>query len=262
MKKKIFIFCTIISILLVAFVCFKNIPFGISTKIMPNSNIELKIPKLAFLDDECCMFSANFKSFSSKWVLQMELDNIMNSYDKKTCNNKEIYYNKEQKIAIYDYGVKSDFILNEFYINYNKEEYDTNSCSLITDPTKLVYSIKKSNRAADDCYGPMTYKNEDGKTYNLYYNWCFGDLLFQTGTGTMNYLYAMLGYEWISMQDVISFLEYQVENHEATKEVYKDGDSVLYKNKDFSLLKCNTAKGNKNIYIDGTDFKYKEDYCN
>lgn len=261
MKKRIFVIFAIIGMLLVVFICLKNISFGISTKKMINSDVTLKIPKMSLLDEECCMFSATFKSLSSKKVLQKELNNIINGYDKKTCNNRTIYYDKEQKISIYDYGIKSGFILNEYYINYDKVEYDANSCSVVTDPTKLTYSVKKSSRDDNDCNGPITYKNEDGKTYNLYYNWCFGDLLFQTGTGTMNYLYAMLGYGWISMQDVTEFLEYQVKNNEATKEVFKDEGSIIYRNKNFSLLRCNTKDGNKNIYIDERTFEYKENYC-
>ena len=60
----------------------------------------LTIPRLSFFKEECCMFSATFISFRSKDSLQKELDKIVEKYEKKTCNNKTIYYDSINEITI------------------------------------------------------------------------------------------------------------------------------------------------------------------
>jgi hypothetical protein len=263
MKRKTKIIFIIVGIILVVVLCFKNIPFGTTTYKMPNSNVNLKVPKLSSFKEECCMFSATFKSLRSKLSLQMELDKIMSNYEKKICNNKTIYYNEKQDITITEYGVERGLLFNTFYITYDKGEYYSNECSVISDPTKLKYDIKNTDsNYNNNCIIPekFTYKNKNGEIYNVYYE-CFGDLLFQAGTEKMNYLHNMLQYGWLSMNDVVDFMEYQVINNKATKEVFKDGGSIMYKNKDFSLLKCNYWTGNQDIYIGDTNMKYEETYC-
>lgn len=262
MKK---IVTTILIFLLIIILSIKFIPFGSKNINMPNSLVNLKVPRLSFFKEECCMFSLTFKSFKSIFTLKLELNNIMNKYEKMTCNNKTYYYDEKNNITISEYGVNYGFILNEFYITYDKGKRDLNECSKITDSSKIDYRLQNPRADEITCIEtrkiPMEYLNEDGKTYKLYYDWCFGDLLFQTGIEKMNYLDSMLAYDWISMHDIIDFLEYQVENNTATKDLYRDGGSVLYKNKDFALLYCNTIEGNKDIYISDTNLEYENEYC-
>ena len=263
MKKRYIIIFIVLFLLLVALFVLKSIPYGTMTYEMPNSNVKLEVPKFSSFEKECCMFSATFKSFRSKLSLQKELDTIINNYEKKTCNNKTIYYDKNHNITITEYGVKYGIIMNTFYITYDKGKYDNNDCNVVTDPIKLTYQIDYNlKNKHESCYIPEQFKylNKDGKMYNVYYE-CFGDLLFQTGMGKMNYLNSMIFYSWISMDDIMTFLEYQVKNNNATKETYNNENSILYKNEDFSLLKCDTINGNKDIYIGNTDFEYKENYC-
>ncbi|MDD2435564.1 MAG: hypothetical protein PHO63_04845 [Bacilli bacterium] len=260
-RKNIMMF--IIILLIGLFVSLKFIPFGTTAYTSKQTNATLEIPKLSVFEKECCMFSATFKTFSSKLNIQSELNTIMKKYEKRTCNNKTIYYDKKHNITITEYGVKYGLIMNTFFITYDKGEYDNNDCSVVTNPTKLKYQIDyRLKNESGTCYIPEQFKylNKDGNMYNVYYE-CFGDLLLQTGLETMNFLNNMLFYDWISMYDVIGFLEYQVENKAATRQIFKDGGSTLYKNKDFSLLKCNTISGNQDIYIGSTDFEYKENYC-
>ena len=43
--------------------------------------------------------------------------------------------------------------------------------------------------------------------------------------------------------------------------MYKDGGSIMYKNNDIAILKCNTVSGNKDIYIGKSNLRYESDYC-
>ena len=112
MKKKIMI--TILSIIIILTLCLKFIPFGTRKNIGPNSSVYLTVPKLSIFTEECCMFSSSFKSFSSTFTLQYELDNIMNKYEKYQCNNKTLYYDKINDITISEYGVEFRFPFNNF----------------------------------------------------------------------------------------------------------------------------------------------------
>ena len=44
-------------------------------------------------------------------------------------------------------------------------------------------------------------------------------------------------------------------------DMYKDGGSIMYKNNDIAILKCNTVSGNKDIYIGKSNLRYESDYC-
>lgn len=87
----------------------------------------LKIPRLSIFDEECCMFSAKFKSFRSSYSLKKELDDIMKSYEKTICDSKTYYYDKKHNITISDYGVESGIFINYFYIVYDKGNYKCDS---------------------------------------------------------------------------------------------------------------------------------------
>ena len=100
------------------------------------------------------------------------------------------------------------------------------------------------------------YKNIiDGKIYNVYSNLKNKAILLNTGMNKMNYLRNMLGYGWVSMNQFIDYLDYIVLSNECSKVVNKD--YVIYKTKDFSLLKCN----NNDIYINESEYDYSNFVC-
>lgn len=123
MKKNIKLIIMIILIVVVILIGIKFIPFGYheyqDEKMMSN----LIIPKLSVFDEECCMFSSNFKSFRSVYSLKKELNNIMNNYEKISCDSRTYYYDRKNDITITGYGVKSGFIINSFFITYDKGNY-------------------------------------------------------------------------------------------------------------------------------------------
>ena len=129
-----------------------------------------------------------------------------------------------------------------------------NECSLITDPKKLTHSILSCPLGI--CYGTneFKYKGKDGNIYNLYFN-LSTFLLFKNGRDEMHYFNSMLKFGWMSMQDVIDYLDYRVENNKTVlelKENYK-----IYKSKEFYLILCD----NKTIYIEDSTFVENNLYC-
>ena len=115
--KKVFI---ILGILIVVILVLKFYQFGSKRAMMGASLIELDVPKLSTLDNECCTYKAEFKSFRSTVSLKKELEkNIKNNY-KLECNNGKYHYSIKDDVTIKDYGVKSGFIMNYFYIEYEK----------------------------------------------------------------------------------------------------------------------------------------------
>lgn len=256
-RKKLYV---VIGILILTLLCLIHIPYGTTNYTMPNSNIVLKVPKFSSFKEECCMFSASFQSFRSKFSLQLELEKIMTGYEKMECHNKTVYYDKKADITIHDYGVESGFFFRKFYITYDKGKPTNNECSVVTDATKTKYQIDyRLKNERDICYHSekFQYWNKDGNIYDVYYQ-CFGDILFQSGMNKMHYLNDMLSRGWISMDDVINFLEYQVIQGKAKKQEFKDGGSIMYMTKDFHLLKCNRLMGNQDIYIGSTNMKYDQ----
>ena len=57
-----------------------------------------------------------------------------------------------------------------------------------------------------------------------------------------------------------SYIDY-ITRQMTVKEQYRDGGSIMYERDDLRVLKCNTADGNKDIYIGYNNLEYKKDYC-
>lgn len=159
MKKKIII---VLTVLIIIISCLKFIPFGVKEAMMPTTSVTLKVPKMSFLESECCMYSVTFKSFRSRYILQKELDNIMNKYEKISCNNKNYYYDKENDITISEYDVKQGFIINKFYIVYVKGNY----CKEDENTIENYYDELTSNYTPIEEI-PLEYDAEDAKNDNV-----------------------------------------------------------------------------------------------
>ncbi len=259
MKKKIFWIVAIV-ILILIIIGIKFIPFGSKSYSNEKMSSTLTIPRLSFFKEECCMFSATFISFRSKDSLQKELDKIVEKYEKKTCNNKTIYYDSINEITIYEYGVKEGLLFNTYYINYDKVNISNDECNVITDFTKIEYDYY---HVADDQREEMSvhyqYLNSNGNKYNVY-NDCNKCLSIKKGMGYDTTFENMLNSSYMSMDDLVNFFEYQVQNGDATKDISKYSEATLYKNNDFSLLKCNTTDGNQDVYI-SDKLEYNSSYC-
>lgn len=137
MKKSLKIIIPILIVLLLCILTIKFIPFGSTNYKNDDMQSSLTIPKLSTFKEECCMFSSTFKSFRSTYILKKELDSIMKKYDKKICNSKTYYYDKENDITITEYGVKFGFIMNSFYIVYDKGNTAEDACKTVKETAEL-----------------------------------------------------------------------------------------------------------------------------
>lgn len=102
------------------FVIIKYTPVATTERFLPVSKTTLKVPKFSIYKEECCMYVVTFQSFQNVKLLQKELDKIMEQYEKIKCGEKNYYYDKEQDITIFRYGVEKGLLLNEFYIELGK----------------------------------------------------------------------------------------------------------------------------------------------
>lgn len=126
-------------------------PFGITNYKSEASGKILDVPKFSKLSEECCMYSATFKSVRSYTALKAELNTIMAQYETLNCDGKKYFYNKEEDFTITDYGIKRGLFFNEFYITYghgNSCEIDTTLKNIELLPDQ--YSIEDAKR--DGCY--------------------------------------------------------------------------------------------------------------
>ena len=75
----------------------------------------------------------------------------------------------------------------------------------------------------------------------------------------MNYLESMIQHKWLTMNDVVEFLEHKARQNEIEKSENNDIGYTIYITKDFSLVKCKNKP--KDMYIENFDFVYEEHYC-
>lgn len=250
----------LIFILLLSFIYIKFLSLGTNIYNLKNKDITIEIPNFSFYKgqkDNVLIFN----SIKSKNNINFILASLESKYEKYTCRNKSYYFDEINDITIINYDVKSSFPFNEIYITYNKGKYDNNYCNKVIDPTKTNYQFKEY--PPDGNPRPFTFiaTADNGDKIMVYYNIITGRLLFKTGNGYMNYLESMIQFNWLTMSDVIKFLEYKVIQKEATVKEDIDIGYTLYTTKDFSLLECHTQFGNNDIYIEEPDFEYNANYC-
>lgn len=259
--KKFLLWLSIIFIIAVI-ICIKNIQFGYHLNSKTKTNI--LIPNMSFLETETeiddDLYYAEFKSFSSLLLLKSQLSYITKDLDSYYCNNTNYYYQSNDDVTITDYGVKLGFPLNTFYFTYHIGRYFKSECGKIKSAKDLTYSIVPVNETGY-CYidNEFVYLNEDGNEYTVHYN-CFGNLAFKNGLDKMEFINSMLSYNWLSMKDIVDFFDYLVKKKKLTRVKFDDNGSFLYKNSDFSFLKCDNGK-NKEIYIGPPIFEYEESSC-
>ena len=118
--KKIIIGISVFCIILIVFLGLRFLSFGSKSQTMGASLVNLDIPKFSSIKDECCNFKATFKSLRSAKVLEKELDKIMDSYMKVSCNGETYYYNIKSDVTIISYYVNSSKLINTYEIVYEK----------------------------------------------------------------------------------------------------------------------------------------------
>ncbi|MDD2434789.1 MAG: hypothetical protein PHO63_00880 [Bacilli bacterium] len=65
----------------------------------------------------------------------------------------------------------------------------------------------------------------------------------------------------INIDQIFEKMEYDNEYAQTTKIDYDDEETIMYKNFAYSLLKCNTKSGNKDIYIGDKNLEYEDNFC-
>ena len=150
-NRKKFIVCSVICLILAIILL---IPYGVTNYQSGASGKILDVPKFSKLSEECCMYSATFKSPRSYSVLKVELENIFDTYKKMNCDGKEYFYNEKEDYTITEYGLKRGFVFNSFYITYgpgNSCEIDTTlkNIEMLPDNYSLADAKKDGNYVID-----------------------------------------------------------------------------------------------------------------
>lgn len=250
-----------IGLLVVVILTVKFFPFGSKKYTILSNNTTFELPKLSFDIHTSENKILNFKTFRSKTIIEAELISLLNQYDKYRCNSKEYYYDKQNNLTIMNYKFVNSHYLNQVQIEYHNNMFTNNECGKVGDFKNLKYTVTPVNETGY-CYIDNYFEYEDvnGNIYNIHYN-CFGNLSFENGMGKMIYLNQILSYKWISIENIIDFMEFQVANGNASKATFDENGSLIYENNDFYLLKCNTMENNKDIYI-GKKIDKEKKYCN
>jgi len=65
----------------------------------------------------------------------------------------------------------------------------------------------------------------------------------------------------ITIDEIINELKIYGELNDGGTMIYKDGGTKKYLTDNYTIIKCNTLNGNKDIYIGNEDMEYEESFC-
>jgi hypothetical protein len=131
MKKKIFLIIGIV--ILTGVILFRNIPFE-NGKIItlsdyvnqPATQITINIPKYSF-NYKDVNYNVSANNFRSYRILKKDLEEILSSYRKISCDGKEYYYYNPDSLSdsytIIDYGINNHYIYSTIYYKYSLGNY-------------------------------------------------------------------------------------------------------------------------------------------
>lgn len=276
MKSKIIknVFIAIVILIAVIFIL-KFLPLG-EKKYYLDEQRYIEGPKLStYKIDECvedyklfydwtedkdevrtvCVNKITFKSLSSKLILELNRDNMLEKFNQKLCNNSHYLYDNGEYVLLTDFGIEKGLLFNTYYIKYIIGGINNGNCLMIKDSDKVELLYDSSYRSVenkDDIYTiSYQYLNKDGKKYNVHSD-CGDCLIIKNGMGKGTSFKEMLMSSYIDMDTLIEGLEYKVSQNKTKKVIYDDG--VMYEHDQIHLLYCN----NKEVYIsDKIDYDAK-----
>lgn len=257
MTKRLKLFIIIAVSLIIIIFIFRSFPFGYNQYKISSDLSKITLPKFSYDIKNEQKGIITFKSHRSKFIIQDEINDMFESYDKYICNNKVLYYDKDHNITFMDYEISYRFFTNNIKLIYHSGKFSDNECAKVFDYKQMDYRIIPVN-STGHCYikeDKFEYRDENNELHNVYYE-CFGNLAFKNGMNKMEYIDRVLFFRWISMKDIINYLNYKTKDKTFTKKII-DKKHTLYYNNDFYLLKCD----NKDIYI-GAKYDEFKSYCN
>lgn len=125
-----------------------------------------------------------------------------------------------------------------------------------------TYDITLETNTSKDYIFSVQYNCDGGNAYlkenqNISYK-CIDEIyVYDKEKKTKETLYYYFTYEYESIDDAIKPIIDELEQ----VGIYKDGGSIMYKNNNIAILKCNTVSGNRDIYIGKSNLRYEKDYC-
>lgn len=129
-KKRLIITITPV-VIIILLILFKLIPYGYNIDHIRHTNYTNKIihlakPKFSFSRNSK-ENNYSYKNFRSKYILQSEIKNYVNTLEHLKCNDTIYYYDKVADFTIIDYSISNNFLYNT--INYAIR--DGNYCNTI-----------------------------------------------------------------------------------------------------------------------------------
>lgn len=113
----------VLGIVAIGYIVLTYSPLGSQQYTSKNSNITFNVPKLSIFEEECCMYSANFKNIRSTYSLKQEIEKELEKYEKITCRGATYYYDKRQDFTITEYHIEGGLLFNTFSIVYDKGKF-------------------------------------------------------------------------------------------------------------------------------------------
>lgn len=136
-------------------------------------------------------------------------------------------------LVIYAGGKISEDVLQNPSSNENTTSLNTNF--------ELVFEQRKDRGVKD-----ILTKNEIEYSYNV--KSCGGNVYILINGQKYELRQALLERK-ITVEEIIEKANQDVENNIITGDVYRDGGSRIYLYSDYTIIKCNSLNGNRDVYI-------------
>lgn len=102
-------------------------------------------------------------------------------------------------------------------------------------------------------------KDDNGDEYKIYY-YGVEDAIITLGEDNYDFEQAILS-DALTLDEILNDMKlYAVLNDGGTK-IYKDNGSRKYFSNSYTIIRCNTVDGNKDIYIGDSNMMMDEDFC-
>lgn len=173
----------------------------------------------------------------------------------RTSADKIMIGLEENNDAIYTVGTNVKITYDGYVMETYPAQIKTTNIEIKSaENFEMIFSEKESTDN-DKTYTILSKTETDKYDYDIY---GYNGIVKIKIDGEEYLLKDALLQNKITMDEIIEKANDDLKNNKITGDTYKDGGSMIYQYSDYTIIKCHTLDGNKDVYIGTTEMNIND----
>lgn len=157
--------------------------------------------------------------------------------------------------AIYTVGTNVKITYDGYVMETYPAQIKTTNIEIKSVENFEIIFSKKESTDNDKTYTILSKTETDKYDYDIY---GYNEIVNIKIDGEEYLLKDALLQNKITMDEIIEKANDDLKNNKITGDTYKDGGSMIYQYSDYTIIKCHTLDGNRDVYIGATEMNIND----